>query len=82
MTLKVLLTSFYCYNSEAKSVKFTTLGMTLDRIDKSFPVQIPCVRIFLSICLIHSLTFKLSGRTQLSDCQGEMNMEGEILYAL
>ena len=56
--------------------------MTLDRIDKSFPVQIPCVRIFLSICLIHSLTFKLSGRTQLSDCQGEMNMKGEILYAL
>ena len=82
MTLKVLLTSFYCYNSEAKSAKFTTLGMMLDRIDTSFPVKIPCVRIFLSICLIHSLTLKLSGRIQLSNCQGEMNMEGEILYAL
>ena len=38
--LKVLPTSYFCYNSEEKSTKFPNPKMKLNKIDISFPVQI------------------------------------------
>ena len=40
MTLKVLLTSCFCYNSEEKRTKFPNAKMKLNKIDTSFPVQV------------------------------------------
>ena len=46
VTLKVLPTTCFCYNSDEISSKFLIPKMKLNRINMTFPVQVLCNKMF------------------------------------